>query len=131
EVEQPGRGGEDGARVLLQHPGQYPPHVLEAVLDPHHGARRLLSDRGRELAGGEVVALADVRGQDQHARRPRGELAHRAVARGPLFCGRLDHAGRWYPRPSGSQRSDLTVLMKSAGTGSTWTNCWMRLRRST
>jgi hypothetical protein len=69
EVEHPRRPLEDLARVLLEHRAEDPPHRLDAVGDLHARAGGLGFEPGGELAGGQVVALADVGREDQDARR--------------------------------------------------------------
>ena len=66
EVEQPRQPLEHEGRVLAQHLGQDRAHRRQPVDDRDLGVGILVPELARDRAGGEIVALADVGGDDQH-----------------------------------------------------------------
>ena len=83
DVEQPGHPAEGDLGAVAQDRGADPAHRLEAVGDLDLGAGDLLFEVGLDDPRRQVVALADVGGQDQHPRRraPRPGRRRRAARR--------------------------------------------------
>ena len=82
EVEQPRHEREHEGRVLAQDLGEDRPHRRQAVDDRDLGVGILVLELARDRAGGKVVALADVGGDDQ-------DLA--GLGLGVGLAGRDDH----------------------------------------